>query len=159
MTLIPAESFVLGRLLQSDALLETVYLGVVICAEICLFLQVVLHSPPPFPKPLSSQSLLVTRWSLLPSNHYSTNNSCRQRPLRDAGCGCPICASQKSHDLHNQQFLLPPVSFFGHFSFWHVYVCRYVKNRLDNIEKSIHWATVLRRNFLKPFQLITLLPI
>lgn len=39
------ESFVLESWSQSDALLETVYIGVVICAEICLFL---VPSPSPF---------------------------------------------------------------------------------------------------------------
>lgn len=54
------ESFVLESWSQSDALLQTVYVGIVICAEICLYLWVALHSPPPIPQPLHSSHC----WSL-----------------------------------------------------------------------------------------------
>lgn len=57
---------------------------------------------------------------------------------------------RKPDDLHNQHFPLPPAHFFSHFSFCHVDACKYFKTyRSPGMEKSIHWATVQRREFLK----------
>lgn len=101
-----------------------------------------------FPQTPSFQWLLVTRWSLLPDNHYGTNNSCKWRPHRGGGCGPQSMCHRKSADLHNQQFLLTPASFFGHFSFWHVYVCKYIRRKRGQME-SIRWTVVYGRELLK----------
>lgn len=107
--LIPsAESFVLQSLVQS--LLETVYLGVVICAEISLFLWVALQSLPPFPEALPPSHC----WS--PSDDYSTNNSCGPRPLAGAGCD-QLCSSENLTTFIISSFLSHQLIFLGHFSF------------------------------------------
>lgn len=113
MTLTPSdESFVMESLFHSGTLLETVYIGVVICAEICLFLRVVLHSPPPFRKPLH------------PSHCWSLGGPCclaittaqitafSGGPSEVPTVAALVCVSQKSDDVRNQQFLLTPASFF-----------------------------------------------
>ena len=156
MTLTPSdESFVMESLLHWGTLLETVYVGVVICAEMCLSLRVVLRSPPPFRKPLH------------PNHCWSHSGPCclaittaqitafSGGPSEVPAVAALVCVSQKSDNLHNQQFHLTPAPFFW-LLFFLTCLCSEVhtKNRLDNIEESIHWTTVYRREFLIPFQLI-----
>lgn len=120
------ESFVLESLSQLDALLETVDVEVVICAEICLFLWVVLHSPLSCPTPSIP---IITGHSVVPTAQQSL-----QHKEQLGGYGSQSVYHRKSDNFHNQQFLLIPASFFGHLSFWHVYFCRYRKREKDEMK-------------------------
>lgn len=68
--------------------------GVVICAEIGLCIWDVLPSYHPILNPFIPV-IAGHLWSLQPSNHYSTSNSCKWSPLQ-LDCDRSVCISLKN---------------------------------------------------------------